>query len=224
MFRSKNPMDPLYSFEIQRSVLTAMALFQSDDETRFVLNNTKFEIVGVELTLVATDGRRLAVHQDIILPDNLLSPPPDSASFCIDLCGVAKLPKVKGANGRMLIVNVFEKHAEITCDKYKFKADFCEQEFPKWRQIIPTSDSKDVPEFNVNFELLASFGDAVKVLNKKSSGICIRSQGKDSALTIRFPGYRQFFGVLMPIRVEEDTSGQSDWVKHLNPKAEEVAA
>lgn len=214
--------DPLYSFEIARPVLTAMALFQSDDENRFVLNNTQFEIVGNDLTLAATDGRRLAVHHDIILGDNLLTPPPDSASFCIDLRGVAKLPKVKGEKGRMLIISAFEKHAEITCDKYKFKADFCEAPFPKWRPIIPLAEPVAVTHFNVNYELLSSFGDAAKILKKDDNGITIRSQGVDGALTITLTSYRQFFGVLMPIRVEEERAiGQQDWVKSMAKEAQQ---
>lgn len=50
--------EPLYSFELERSLLAAMALFQSSDETRVTLAATKFEIrrngMRHELTLVAT--------------------------------------------------------------------------------------------------------------------------------------------------------------------------
>jgi hypothetical protein len=217
--------EPLYSFELSRPLLEAMALFQSKDESRFILNSTQFEIntngMRVELTLVSTDGRRLAVHRNEIASDNLITGLPESSEFSVDLRGVNKLPKIKGTAGRVVTVAVFEKHAEITSGKHTYKPKFIctpdgvegpASKFPNWRAILPPGNPQPAACFPVNFKLLADFGKAADLLNEKGSGVIARTYGDGGAISIEFTEYREFYGLLMPLKNEDRSDDKPEWV------------
>lgn len=196
--------EPLYSFELERSLLAAMALFQSADETRFVLAATKFEIrrngMRHELTLVATDGKRLATHCDEIAPVELTDEMPESQDLLLDLKGVKKLPKVKGETQVRVIVH--EKHVVFACGKFRYEAKPVADDFPNWRQVMPAIDPIPIADFPVNFQHLASFGAAAKLITEKNS-VVLHTFGNGAAIGVTFPRYRQFRGVVMPIRLDD---------------------
>lgn len=218
--------EPRFSFEISRKLLEVMSLFQSGDETRMTLCNSLFEItrngMRTELILVATDGKRLAVHTQEIATDNLLTSLPDSEKFGIDLVGVKKLPKVKGVKGACVTVTVFDRHAEVTCDKYKYRAKFLEGNYPTWRQVLPTTQAEPAKVFPFQWELFEDFGQAAKVFCK--GGSCVEliphvdEDHNVRLVEVRIPEYRSFYGVLMPVRNKEDgerDADQYDWIKQL---------
>lgn len=199
--------DPLYSFEIERSLLLALALFQSSDETRVVLNATKFELRAIggkhELTLIATDGKRLATHTDEVLEVELTDEMPEHADLVLDLKGVKKLPKVKGDS--VVRVTVYEKHVVFSSGKFRYEATPVTQApFPDWRQCMPKGDPVPVADFPVNFGYLASFGQAAHLITEKRS-VVLHAFGEGNAIGITFPQYRQFRGVVMPIRLDDGT-------------------
>lgn len=227
--------DPIYSFEVPRCLLQAVALFQSEDETRFVLSTTKFEIRKFgdnryELTLVATDGRRLAVHCDEIASDNLLTALPEGADFSIDLRAVGKLPKVKGEEGRLITCHVFERHAELTCGRYACKAKFvcgasgdpALMNFPAWKSVLPSTQSEPVKAFAFSSTLFDDFAKAGELLTA-SEAVIIHGYRGGECYSVQFPGYRQFFGVLMPVKLDTEST-RPLWSVGAEVAAEAVAA
>lgn len=60
-------LDDQYSFTLEQAELVQMlrsvSYAQSSDENRYMLNGVYFSIVGKKLTLVATDGKRLALNE-----------------------------------------------------------------------------------------------------------------------------------------------------------------
>lgn len=197
--------DPLYSFELERSLLLALALFQSADETRVVLNATKFELRAIggkhELTLIATDGKRLATHTDEVLEVELTDEMPERADMVLDLKGVKKLPKIKGDT--VVRVTVYEKHVVFSSGKFRYEATpFIAAPFPEWRQAMPAGSQIPVADFPVNFAYLASFGQAAHLITEKRH-VVLHAFGEGAAIGVTFPQYRQFRGVVMPIRLDE---------------------
>lgn len=216
--------EPRYSFEISRKLLEVMSLFQSSDETRFTLCNTLFEIKRnvsrTELLLVSTDGRRLAVHSHEISTDSLLAQLPEAEFFAINLVGVKKLPKVKGGKGKYVSVAVFANHAEVTCDKYKYKAEFCKGTFPTWRQVLPTETAKPAAVFPFQWHMFEDFGAASAAFCKEGSALelipHIEENGNVKLIEIRIPEYRSFYGILMPVRPKDNETrdaNQYDWIR-----------
>jgi hypothetical protein len=198
--------DPIYSFEVERSLLLALALFQSADETRVVLNATKFELRAIggkhELTLIATDGKRLATHTDEVLEVELTDEMPEHSNMVLDLKGVKKLPKIKGDT--VVRVTVYEKHVVFSSGKFRYEATpVTAAPFPEWRQCMPAGSPIPVADFPVNFAYLASFGQAAHLITEKRH-VTLHAFGEGAAIGVTFPQYRQFRGVVMPIRLNDD--------------------
>lgn len=224
--------EPRYSFEISRSVLEVMSLFQSGDQTQLALNNTQFDIrrangIAAELIMASTDGRRLAVHTQQISHDEMFAEFPGHETFCIDLEGVTKLPKVKSVRGKLVTVTVFEKHAEISTEKYKYRAKFFDGNYPAWRQVLPVDKPRPVASFPISYKFIEDFGAAASKLCKDSNAIelmpHVHDDGSLGAIEVRLPAYSSFYGILMPIKIDgekEERERQYDWVANL-AKAED---
>lgn len=196
--------EPKYCFAVPREALLAIQLFQSTDETRSAIVATCFELVVNRLVMVATDGRRLGTYDTVVLSDSLLSGElPDDDRFSIDLTGAKKLPKVKGAEGHAITVAVFDKHVELSCGKYTYRAPKIEEKFPEWRQILPTTKGEATSEIAISAKLLSSFGKAAKLLTD-SEVLRLGFHGKGGAITVGFEADREFTGILMPCRMDDD--------------------
>lgn len=212
--------DPLYSFQLPRGLLKAMALFQSTDETRISLFCTCFEIVKApsghcSLTLISTDGRRLASYSTEILQETLFGEIPERDVLLLDLNGCAKLPKVE--LGDCVTVEVFAKHADFIAEKLRYTATRVEAEhgaqFPAWREVIPAGSPESVEQITISHELLADFGKAARlIVGEKGYGLALRTFGMDRAITVQFPSHAQFFGIIMPLKTENPET-LPDWVR-----------
>jgi hypothetical protein len=202
---------PIFSFEIHPSVLLGMAVFQSPDETRFVLCSTLFEIRSGSLNLIATDGRRIGLYETHIVSDTLWGTLPEHLDFSIDLAPVAKLPKVKKLPA--VTVRVYAKHAEVQADRYTVKAPFICREggevFPNWRQCIPQEEPTATEKIKLNIDLLSTFGAASKLFNKRHNpDVELFMRGAGHAVTVRMLYVPQFRGVIMPLREDKEESAE----------------
>lgn len=212
--------DPLYSFQLPRGLLKAMSLFQSTDETRLSLFCTCFEVVKAasghcSVTLIATDGRRLASYATEILQETLFGEIPERDVLLLDLNGCAKLPKVAPAD--CVTVEVFAKHADFIAEKLRYTATRIEAEhgaqYPAWREVVPGGDPVSVQQISISHELLADFGKAARlIVGEKGYALALRTFGHERPITVQFPSHAQFFGIIMPVKVENPET-LPDWVK-----------
>jgi hypothetical protein len=208
--------DPLFSFQLPRLLLRAMALFQHDE--RAALKCASFEIRAHgkhhELTIVTCDGRRLATYQTEIAQDTLFGELPRKAQFVIDLVGCARLPKVEGVSGDQVTIEVFEKHIEIAADRIRYTAQRLESEinYPSWRGIVPAGEPESLTQFAVNHELLADFGKVAKALSREGQNLALRSFGPDRPIAVLLPTHREFFGLIMPLKFE-NAEAVPEWLR-----------
>jgi hypothetical protein len=217
--------DPLYSFQLPRGLLKAMALFQSDDETRLSLFCTCFEVAKTpsghcNLTLISTDGRRLASYSTEILQETLFGEIPERDVLLLDLNGCAKLPKVAPAD--CVTVEVFAKHADFIAEKLRYTATRIEAEhgaqFPAWREVIPGGAPESIQQITISHELLADFGKAARlIVGEKGYGLALRTFGAERPITVQFPSHPQFFGIIMPLR-SENAETLPGWVRETQKK------
>lgn len=200
--------EPLFSFLLPRGLLKSIALFQSDDASRPTLQCTSIEIrasgLRHDLTLAATDGRRLATYQCEIEQDTLFGELPASAKLLADFSGCSRLPKVEGPEGDRVTVEVHPKHVEFVADRIRYTAKRLEEEvhFPEWRAIVPKGEAESLTQFAVNHDLLADFGKAAKWCVKGPPTLALRSFGEGRPIAVLFPEKREFFGLIMPMKFE----------------------
>lgn len=211
--------DPLYSFQLARGLLKAMALFQASED-RPNIACTSFEISRSgshhNLTLAAVDGRRLATYQTEILQETLWGELPDAVQIVVDLTGCNKLPKVSPVD--YVTCEVYEKHVEFVADAIRYTAPRLETEahgikFPAWRDVIPSTAPQKVDQITVNHELLADFGKAAKlIVGDNGYGIALRTFGDGSPISVQFTAGREFYGIIMPLK-SEHPEAFPEWLK-----------
>jgi DNA polymerase III subunit beta len=108
---------------------TAYAI--SADETRYVLNGILFSFTENKLTLVATDGRRLALFDcDIEFPKS------QERDFIVPTKAVNELQRILGEDGDVQIV-AGENLVSFRVAGAELASKLVEGNYPNYRQVIP---------------------------------------------------------------------------------------
>ncbi len=103
----------------------------SVDETRYVLNGILFSFTENKLTLVATDGRRLALFDsDIEFPKS------QERDFIVPTKAVAELQRILGDEGDVQIV-AGENLVIFRVAGAELASKLVEGNYPNYRQVIP---------------------------------------------------------------------------------------
>lgn len=135
----------------------------STDATRYILNGILFEVKGQSLSLVATDGRRLAVVECIHRGA------PADQEFVVPAKAVAELSRMLGdANGEVTC-RVSGVHASFTAGSRVLVTRLIEGRFPNYRQVIPGE-----PKHRVSLDretLLKSVSRAALMVNDKAPSV-----------------------------------------------------
>jgi DNA polymerase-3 subunit beta len=103
----------------------------SSDEARYVLNGILFSLFDNKLTLVATDGRRLALFDS-----DLEFPKSDERDFILPTKAVTELQRLLGDEGDVIIsgsINLVSFELNDT----KLVSKLVEGNYPNYRQVIP---------------------------------------------------------------------------------------
>lgn len=110
------------------------------ESTRYAINGVLWEIKGKKLSLVATDGRRLA-HCTV----NLVSAPDEkiaAAKIIVPAKTMALLDKISGADKDTVAVKLTDNQILISCGDVVISSNLVEGNFPKYEDIIPTDYDK----------------------------------------------------------------------------------
>jgi DNA polymerase III subunit beta len=131
-----------------RSAIDGVAFAVSDDSTRPVLTGVLFQYDGEELTLVATDTHRLAVHKVIHngLGNQIKVTVPEKALRTIKLMPVApEAPMTISFDDSRLTVDI--GYARVV-------AQLLNGPYPNWERVVPTETTRswtmDRKEFHEN--------------------------------------------------------------------------
>ncbi|MDO8302308.1 MAG: DNA polymerase III subunit beta, partial [Sedimentisphaerales bacterium] len=128
------------SLEIELSKLqigVEQTLFATAREsTRYAINGVLWELHGKKLTLVATDGRRLArCKVDVVgTPDTELA----GKRIIVPAKTMALLDKVGGSEKDKAAVKFIDNQVVIACANVVISSNLVEGNFPKYEDIIPT--------------------------------------------------------------------------------------
>ncbi len=146
-----------------KEMLKKTAYAVSNDETRYVLNGVYMSFKADKLTLVATDGRRLA------LVDHEVEVPKGSESdFILPTKAVAELQRLLGDKGEVTMA-VGENQIIFTLEGTTLVSKLIEGTYPNYRQVIPTEAKERVPVERE--QLLAAVHRAAILASEKTQSI-----------------------------------------------------
>ena len=128
------------SLENLQSGIEQCLFATAKESTRYALNGILWEIKGKKLSLVATDGRRLARCRVALAS----SPAKQVAvkKIIVPAKTMAVLDKVGGSGKDIVAIKLVDNQILISCANVVISSNLIEGNFPKYEDIIPTDYDK----------------------------------------------------------------------------------
>ncbi len=160
------------------SMLRSVSYAQSNDENRYILNSVYFNFDGGKLTLVATDGRRLAlISRDVPMSDG------DEGSIILPAKTVAELEKLL-AQGKSVRISFNERQVAFDiaiADESESKgltgsiylvSKIVEGSYPNYKQVIPKETDRRI---KIERELMSETVQRVSIItNEKQNSVKLK--------------------------------------------------
>lgn len=140
------------------------------DETRYVLNGIFFSFKGDKLTLVATDGRRLALAE----VNDLEIPPSQEREFIVRTKTIHELMRALGEDGDV-VIRLAQNMVQFDCGPTTLISKLVEGNYPNYVQVIPTKVNERV---TVEREILLNAVRRVSLLNTEKTASVRLNFGK----------------------------------------------
>jgi DNA polymerase-3 subunit beta len=162
-----------------RDMLKKTAYAVSSDETRYVLNGVYMSFKGSKLTVVATDGRRLAlIERDVDVPKGA------EAELILPTKAVGELQRLLSDKGEAKL-SVSENQIIITLDGTTLVSKLIEGTYPNFRQVIPAEAKERVPLERELF--LAALHRASILASEKSQSVKLNFAKNNLTITAITP-------------------------------------
>jgi len=122
-----------------KTMLRNVAYSASNDETRYVLNGVFMSFLGDKLTMVATDGRRLALcEHEVELPKEA------EMDLIVPTKTIAQLIASLKDEGEMKVISVGNQIA-FELGSTTIVSKLIEGTYPNFRQVIPSQCAERIP-------------------------------------------------------------------------------
>jgi DNA polymerase-3 subunit beta len=131
------------------------------DETRYVLNGIFFSFKADKLTLVATDGRRLALAEI----NDLEIPPSQEREFIVRTKAIHELMRALKDDGEV-VIRLAQNLVQFDCGPTTLISKLVEGNYPNYVQVIPTKVNERV---TVERESLLNAVRRVSLLNNEKT-------------------------------------------------------
>ncbi len=132
------------------------------DETRYVLNGVFFSFKDDKLTLVATDGRRLALAEI----NDLEIPTSQERDFIVRTKTIHELMRVLNDKDD-IVIRLAQNLVQFDCGTTTFISKLVDGNYPNYRQVIPNKVNERV---SVERELLLNAVRRVSLINSEKNG------------------------------------------------------
>ena len=164
---------------VLRDMLKMTAYAASNDETRYVLNGVYMNFKTDKLTVVATDGRRLAlVEHDVEIPKGA------DCELVLPTRAVQELGRLLADKGDVSLT-IAENQVIFQLDGTTIASKLIEGTYPNFRQVIPTEAKERIPlEREV---LLAALHRAALMASEKSQSIKLQFAKNSLTITANTP-------------------------------------
>ena len=170
--------------ETMAAMLKKTAFAVSTDESRYVLNGIYFSLKDHKLTLVATDGRRLAlVDEELDVPEK------SQGEFIVPAKTVNELTRLLQGKGTVEL-KYAENQAAFTLASEKgasvlITTKLIEGNYPNYRQVIPAEAGERIPL--VREEFLHALRRAEIMTTDKANSVKLAFGKNNLAITANSP-------------------------------------
>ncbi len=145
---------------------TAFAMAQQD--VRYYLNGMLWELKGQKLTVVATDGHRLALCS---LPGTLSEVDSDT-QVILPRKGVLELGRLLIDEDADIKIVIGNNHIRATTDDFTFTSKLVDGKFPEYQRVMPRNADKSV--MGSRLELRQAFARTAILSNEKYRGVRLK--------------------------------------------------
>lgn len=153
------------------------------ENTRYALSGILWEPSGKKLTLVGTDGRRLAKYKLGLNAE--VSSKLEGEKYIIPAKAMALLDKVGAGEKDAVSIRFADSKAIFACGKVVISTNLVEGSFPKYEDIIP-ADYKNKLQLNTA-ATLSAVKRAALLTNEDSKGVKLSISRKSLVFTSRAP-------------------------------------
>lgn len=172
------------SQEKLRAMLRRTCFAASSDETRYVLNGIFFSFRDHKVTMVATDGRRLALTDEEVDIDA-----DTVAEFIVPTKAITELNRLLQGAGEA-VIRVTENQAAFSLKDDKgfsvlLITKLVEGNYPNYRQVIPAEAAERVPL--VREELLQALRRAEIMTSEKANSVKLAFTRNNLSITANSP-------------------------------------
>ena len=167
-----------------RAMLRRTSFAVSTDETRYVLNGIFFSLKDHKFTLVATDGRRLALAEE-----EVDIPPESQAEFIVPTKAINEMNRLMQPTGQIELTFTDNQVAVTLSDDKGFSvlviSKLVEGSYPNFRQVIPNASTERVTL--VREEFLQALRRAEIMTSEKSNSVKLSFSKNSLAITANTP-------------------------------------
>ncbi|MEN6384303.1 MAG: DNA polymerase III subunit beta [Phycisphaerales bacterium] len=153
------------------------------ENTRYALSGILWEPSGKKLTLVGTDGRRLAKYK--LSLNSEIDKKLEGEKYIIPAKAMALLEKVAAGEKDKIAIRFQDNKAIFSCGKVVISTNMVEGTFPKYEDIIP-ADYKNKIQLNTA-ATLSAVKRAALLTNEDSKGVKLALSKKSIVFTSRAP-------------------------------------
>ena len=166
-----------------RDMLRKTAYAVSTDESRYQLNGICFSVAKDRLTLVATDGRRLALTWEELEANS-------ERDFIVPTKAVNELSRAVGDAG-VVEMRVSDSQVEFTISQegepVRLYSKLVEASYPNYKQVIPTEHEDTQRIELVREELLQALRRADQITSDKANSVKLTFTANNLAITANSP-------------------------------------
>lgn len=153
------------------------------ENTRYALSGILWEPSGKKLTLVGTDGRRLAKYKLTLNAET--DKKIENEKYIVPAKAMALLDKVGASEKDKISIRFADSKAIFACGKVVISTNLVEGTFPKYEDIIP-ADYKNKIQLNTA-ATLSAVKRAALLSNEDSKGVKLALNKKGIVFTCRAP-------------------------------------
>jgi DNA polymerase-3 subunit beta len=191
-------LDGKADFEVDPKMLRRMAEWTvfaaARENTRYAINGVLWEKEGANLSLVATDGRRLSLARGTLAAED-----GPNVERIIPVKAMALLQKVIGDAETPVAVKVTGNQVVIRSARATVSTALVEGQFPKYQDVIPSESDRKVVLNTDRF--LSAVRRAALLTNEESKGVRLAFTKDELVLSSRAPSQGEAT-IRMPITMQ----------------------
>ena len=180
-----------------RGLLEWTIFSSARESSRYAINGVYWEVKGEQLTLAATDGRRLSVGHSPIVPGANPAPP----SIIVPIKTMQLLAKLPGDSDAPVGVKISPNQIMLNLGGILVSSVLVEGHFPRYQDVIP-ADCNRIMEVDTA-EYLSALKRAALLTNEESKGVRLALSEGNLTMSSRAPEQGEAT-VSLPVRYNDE--------------------